>query len=267
MTNYTFINNLLGKNLTKFFPNTINRKIFRKFNIFFVPTSLKHIPINYYPIKTTLIDQDNLVTQFKKKKKLIHQTTFKNIHILLYKLFKKKPFNFFDVGGDNIDLYLFLNLKLKIKQYYLTNFPLLISIFKTLKKKFKLNNFFPISKINSTISYDFVYFGSCVQYFRDYKNYLKKIFKKNPTYILISGTSFYFDQINKDQIVVKQTNILPNLVFLYFINYYTFIKFMKKNKYSLTLMKKNNSIDINYKNFKPYLKKIYYLDLMFKKDK
>jgi hypothetical protein len=253
--------------LNKFFPNTINRKIFRKFNIFFVPTSLKHIPINYYPIKTTLIDQDNLVAQFQKKKKLIHQTTFKNIHIILYKLFKKKPFIFFDVGGENIDLYLFLNLKLKIKQYYLTNFPLLISIFKTLKKKFKLNNFFPISKINSTISYDFVYFGSCVQYFRDYKNYLKKIFKKNPTYILISGTSFYFDQINKDQIVVKQTNILPNLVFLYFINYYTFIKFMKKNKYSLTLMKKNNSISINYKNFNPYLKKILYLDLMFKKDK
>ena len=267
MSNYTFINNLLGKNFTKYFPNTINRKIFRKFNIFFVPTSLKHIPINYYPIKTTLIDQDNLVTQFKKGKKLIHQTTFKNIHILLYKLFKKKPFNFFDVGGDNIDLYLFLNLKLKIKQYYLTNFPLLISIFKELKNKFKLNNFFPISKINSKNSYDFVYFGSCIQYFRNYKNYLKNIFKKNPTYILISGTSFYLDRICKDQIVVKQTNILPNLIFLYFINYYTFIKFMKKNKYSLTLMKKNNSIDINYKNFKPYLKKIYYLDLMFKKDK
>ena len=68
MSNYTFINNLLGKNFTMYFPNTINRKIFRKFNIFFVPTSLKHIPINYYPIKTTLIDQDNLVTQFKKKK-------------------------------------------------------------------------------------------------------------------------------------------------------------------------------------------------------
>jgi len=267
MLNYTFINNLLGKNFTKYFPKMINRKIFRRFNIFFVPTSLKNLPTNYYPINTSLSDQIKLVSQFQNKKKLVHETTYKNLHILLYKLFKKKPFIFFDVGGDNIDLYLFLNFKLKIKYYYLTNFQLLISIFKSLKNKFKFNNFFPVIKTNFKIYYDFVYFGSCIQYFKNYKIYLKKILKKNPTYILISGTSFFFDKINKDKIVVKQTNILPNLIFLYFFNYNTFIKFMKKNRYSLVCVKKNTSVNINYKNFKPYLKKIHYLDLMFKKEK
>ena len=52
--NYNFLNKFLSKNFTRFFPKTINRKIFRKFNIFFVPTNLKTLPKNFYPIATNL---------------------------------------------------------------------------------------------------------------------------------------------------------------------------------------------------------------------
>ena len=43
---YKFLNNLLSKKFTKFFPKTINRKLLRRYGIFFVPTKLKILPKN-----------------------------------------------------------------------------------------------------------------------------------------------------------------------------------------------------------------------------
>ena len=75
--NYQFINKFLSFNFTRFFPRTINRKIFRRYNIFFIPTNKKKLPNNFYPITTNLNLQDQLVYQFKKKERLINQTTKK----------------------------------------------------------------------------------------------------------------------------------------------------------------------------------------------
>ena len=140
----------------------------------------------------------------------------------------------------------------------------MISIFNKLKLKFKLKNFYPIKNIKFK-NVDFVYFGSCIQYFRNYKSYIKIILKKKPKYILFSGTSFYYDELKKDTFVVKQTNILPNNIFLYFFNYRNFVKFFNNNGYKLIFSKKNQTTKINYKNFKPLINKINYLDLMFEK--
>ena len=63
---------------------------------------------------------------------------------------------------------------------------------------------------------DFVYFGSCIQYFKNYKIFLKLIFNKKSKYIFFSGTSFFHDKLSKDYIVVKQTNYLPNTIYLFF---------------------------------------------------
>ena len=70
--NYDFINKFLLSNFTKFFPKTLNRKIFRKYKVFFVPTSLSSLPDNYYPIT------NNGYNSQKKKNLFINLVKIKN---------------------------------------------------------------------------------------------------------------------------------------------------------------------------------------------
>ncbi len=264
--NYSFLNNFLAQSFTKFFPKTINRKLLRKYKIFFVPVKFTKLPKNFYPVDTNFKSQLDYLYKFNKNKKLINNTTKKNLDRFLKKIYNTRSFSFLDVGGDKIDLFLFLSYKLKITKYFVLNFPEIISIFKLIKFKFKYKNFYPINNISSFKNIDFVYFGSSIQYFKNYKSFLKKIFKKKPKFILFSGTTFFYnDIIKRETIVVKQTNILPNTVYLFFFNFNDFIFFLKKNNYKLINSKKNNTAKINYENFKINLKKVEYLDLLFKK--
>jgi len=81
-----------------------------------------------------------------------------------------------------------------------------------------------LKKINTN---NFTYFGSSLQYFKNYKLFLKKIFKNKPKYIFISGTTFFSsNKKEKDVLVVKQTNILPHTVYLYFFNFHNFINLL-----------------------------------------
>ena len=262
---YKFINNFLSKNFTQYFPKTINRKLLRKYGIFFVPTDLKIIPKSFYPIATTLDEQIKLAKIYNPKKKLVKFNTKINMDTFLYKLFKKKKINYLDVGGDNIDLYLKINDKLEINKYYIYNFNNIVNIFKILKNKFLYKNLNPIYKIEKINNLDLVYFGSSIQYFRNYKIFLKKIFKIKPKYIFFSGTTFFEDLIETEKIVVKQTNILPNLVYLYFFNLKKFIKFFDENNYRIVFYSKNKFAKVNYHNFKEIIKKIKYLDILFVK--
>ena len=261
--NYEFLNNLLSKNFTKFFPKTINRKLLRRYGIFFVPTNLKILPINFYPISTNLKDQISLVENYDSKKKLIKFNTKMDMDIFLKSLFKKKRFNYLDVGGDNIDLYLKLNNNLKIIDYNIYNFKKVINIFKKIKAQFKMKNLNPITNIRKLKNIDMVYFGSSIQYFKNYNIFLKKIIKMKPKYIFFSGTTFFNDNIDKEKWIVKQTNILPHTVYLYFFNLNKFISFFKKNDYKLVFYQKNKFAKVNYKNFYPLLKQIIYLDVLF----
>ena len=261
--NYKFLNNFLSKDFTKFFPKTVNRKLLRRYKIFFVPTKLKTLPRNFYPISTNLKEQISIVENYNPKNKLVRFNTKMDMDKFLKKLFKKKVFNYLDIGGDNIDLYLKLNNVLTFKRYFVYNFKEIIDIFKKVKNLFKIKNFFPITKIPNIKNIDIVYFGSSLQYFRNYEIFLKKIFLKKPKYIFFSGTTFYLDKIEKEKWVVKQTNILPHTVHLYFFNLNKFVSFFKKNNYKLVYYKKNKFAEVNYKNFYPTLKKIMYLDILF----
>ena len=261
--NYTFLNNLLSKNYTKYFPKTINRKLLRRYGIFFVPTNLKILPKNFYPIFTKLEEQISLIEKYDSKKKLIKFNTKLDMDIFLKKLFKKKNFNYLDVGGDNIDLFLKLNDNLNIKNYFIYNFKEVIDIFKILKKKFFIHNLFPITNLSKVKNIDMVYFGSSIQYFRHYDVFLQKIFLKKPKYIFFSGTTFFKDNLKRDKWVVKQTNILPNTVYLYFFNLNRFINLFDENGYKIVFYKKNKFAKVNYKNFLPLIKNIIYLDVLF----
>ena len=262
MTN-KFVQSLLKKKFTRFFPKTINRKLLRRYGIFFVPTDLKILPKNFYPININLKEQIKLVENFDTNKKLTKFNTKMDMDIFLKKIFKKKKFDYLDIGGDNIDLYLKLNNNLKIRNYYVYNFIDIINVFKTIKKKFKILNFYPITNITKLNNLDLVYFGSSIQYFKNFNTFLKKIIKKKPKYIFFSGTTFFKDNLKIDKLIVKQTNILPHTVYLYFFNLNKFIFFFKENNYKLVFYQKNKFAKVNYKNFYPFLKQIIYLDVLF----
>ena len=264
---YKFLNKILLKKFTKFFPKTINRKLLRRYGIFFVPTNLKILPKNFYPIYIKLNEQIKLVENFDASKKLIKFNTKMDMDIFLQMLFKKKKINYLDIGGDNIDLYLKLNNKLNIMNYYILNFKDIIDIFKIIKKKFKIKNLYPITNLPKLMNLDLVYFGSSIQYFKNYDIFLKKIFSTKPKYIFFSGTTFFKDNISKEKIIVKQTNILPHTVYLYFFNLKKFISFFKENNYRLVFYKKNKFAKVSYKNFYPFFKNIMYLDILFVKKK
>ena len=87
---YKFLNKILLKKFTKFFPKTINRKLLRRYGIFFVPTNLKILPKNFYPIYIKLNEQIKLVENFDASKKLIKFNTKMDMDIFLQKLFKKE---------------------------------------------------------------------------------------------------------------------------------------------------------------------------------
>ena len=263
--NYKFLNNFLSKNFTQYFPNTVNMKLLRRYGIFFVPTNLKILPKSFYPIATTLNEQIRLAENYNPKDKLVKFNTKIDMDVFLKNLFKKKKFNYLDVGGDNIDLYIKLNTKLNIKKYFIYNFKETINIFKKIKSQFNTKNLYPIISIEKLKSVDLVYFGSSIQYFRNYNFFLKKIFKKKPKYIYFSGTTFFEDNIDKDKWVVKQTNILPQQVYLYFFNLNKFINLFTRNGYKLVSCKNNKFANVNFTNFNPLLKKIKYLDILFNK--
>ena len=264
--NHKFLNNFLSKKFTKFFPKTVNRKLLRRYNIFFVPTDLKTLPKNFYPISTNLKDQIKLILNYDTKKKLIKFNTKLDMDTFLKSLYKKKFFNYLDIGGDNIDLYLKLNKNLNINNYFIFNFKEVINIFKKIKLQFQIKNLHPITNIKKLKDIDFVYFGSSIQYFKNYNIFLEKIFKKKPKYIFFSGTTFFKDDIQKEKWTVKQTNILPHTVYLYFFNLNKFIALFKKNDYKLVFFKKNKFAKVNYKNFHPLLKEVIYLDVLFIKN-
>ena len=91
--NYKSLNNFLAKSYTRFFPKTVNRKLLRKYNIFFVTTNKKILPKNFYPIVINLKEQIKLVENFNYKKKLVKFNTKMDLDKFLKRLFKNKSFN------------------------------------------------------------------------------------------------------------------------------------------------------------------------------
>ena len=112
---------------------------------------------------------------------------------------------------------------------------------------------------------DILYFGSTLQYIKNYKEELIKFFSKSK-YILISQTPFFQNDKLKEKIILKQTNMHPEINFLYLFNINYFIRFMEKNSYEL-VEKNINKVTkfLNFKNFdrKKY-KDINMYDLLFK---
>ncbi len=131
------------------------------------------------------------------------------------------------------------------------------------KKKIKnikvLSNFHKIKKVK----FDFVYFGSSLQYIKNYEKILDLVVKSSSKYVYISASSFFYDDPAKKNIIVKQLNLLPIIMYCYFFNFNFLKKYFKKKNFMILSKKKNPFKKINFRNFEF---KIDYLNILFKRN-
>ena len=105
----------------------------------------------------------------------------KDLYRNLVKNFSKnKKIKVLDFGGENIDLYLFLKKKFSNIHIYVINQPKLNNHLRNFIKRKKIKGISVLSDINKLkkTKFDYVYFGSSLQYIKDYDKILKVLFKK-----------------------------------------------------------------------------------------
>lgn len=258
--NYFFKSKLFDKT-----NNFLARKIFKFFKCFFVETNLRFLPKTNHPLNDSNFYKYN---EFLLKKKINNDKIpfISYSHLLdvlgVYSLFKKK-ISFLDYGAGNLTLYKSFKEKFKNFSYYYYDQLFYQTLVKKIIKKNKLKNLFIFNKKLKYKKFDFVYFGSSIQYLENYKKEISFFFKK-AKFIIISQSPFFEHKI-KENIIVKQLNLHPTINYLYFINLKLFIKFLKKNNYHLVNKSYNKVIKfINFKNFNKKYKNLRMYDLIFK---
>jgi len=255
--------------LIGYLPGYFRKKIFKIKDICFVPTNYYFLPKNNHPILTNFEQQKKIIKKFKETEEEITFKTYPKLVTLLKKNFSKdESFNFLDFGGDQIDQYLILKKKFKNIKYFIINQKQINNDFLKIKEMYgykDLNVINDINKIDINY-YDFVNFGSVLQYIDDYEVLLDKILPKVKKYVLVSGTHFYNTGSERKFYIVKQVNLLPRKLYLYFFKLDIFLDKFKKYDLKVIHSEKNQTHDINYENFTVInMVDLKYSDIFFKK--
>ena len=256
----------LKLNIYNKFHNLFGSKIFKFFKIFFVDTNLKKIPYLNHPLD---IDYNIELDKYKKtiSNNVSPFTSYSHILDLIKvtEKFKKKEINFLDYGAGNLELFAYLSKNVKKIKYFYKDQDEYANLINRIKKNNNLKKLEILRSPNINKNLDFTYFGGSLQYISDYKKSLKEVFKKS-NFIIISQTPFYFNKKNQSDIILKQLNLADSINYLHLINYNSFIKFMKKNRYNLVSKNYNRVIKfLNFKNLKKKHYKIDMYDLLFEK--
>jgi hypothetical protein len=255
------INKILNINITNFFSLFFIRKLSRFNKIYFVPTAKIKLPRNNHPVgNLKKFFTDQIKNYYKKKFNL-------DLFKVIKKYFKKNNnINLLDFGGENLDLYLYLSKnfpKIKIvviNQTKINNYLKKIIREKNIKNIQVFNN---IRQIKSK-KFNFINFGSSLQYVANYEFILFHLLKRSRGFFYLSASSFFFRNKFKKNIVVKQVNLLPTVMYCYIFNYYYIKKIFAKYRYFIIKKKINSFKKVNFKNFKF---KISYLNILFYKAK
>ena len=260
----------IPKSIRKILPKIIRRKINEKFfRFYYLPMNLKNLPDLNYPDNETLEYQKGLIKKFNLKKKQTSFMTYPNlIELLSTKFDHSDSFKFLDIGGERIDFFLDLKKNFKNVSYFIFNQKTMIEPFHKIKAEFEFKDFNIVNEIDEifNLNFDFINFGSSIQYFDNYE-YLITKFTNNSKYIFFSGTHLYdttYEEFEKN-IIVKQVNLLPKINFLYFISRKKFFEFFFKKNFELVFENRNLTDNVNYDNFKNYLNNISYSDFLFEK--
>jgi len=266
---YHLANKLFSYSFSNLFPGYIRKKLLKDQKIRFIPTELNNLPQNNFPISPKIDDQINVINKFTETQKEVTHKTYPKLLNLLEEIYpENEKFNFLDFGGEEIDQYLILKKKFKNINYFIINKKEYNEIFDKLLEKYNYIDFFVLKNLNEILNheYDFVNFGSVLQYIDDYDDVLEKIFIKSKKYILISGIHLFKNDLLKPKYVVKQMNLWPRKPYLYFFNFNKFIDKFKKNNFKIEFERKNESDVINYKNFEVVkIDKSNYADILFRK--
>jgi len=262
----------IRENIPKFIkyltPKFVKRKINKKFfSYYFLLADYQKLPLSNYENSNNFQMQKNLIEKFNVTQKQNSFMTCPYLHQLI--LMKYKPdddFSFLDIGGEYIDFFLELRKNFKNVKYYVFNLEKINSDFELLKLNYKYENLIVIKEINTVFNnrYDFVNFGSCIQYFDNYETIIRNIVKIS-NQIFFSGTTL-FESENEDydkHTIVKQVNIFPEINYCYFFNKIFFYDLFYRENFVLLFESKNLTDDVNFKNFEKIFKDVEYKDFFF----
>ena len=255
----TFFNSKYFDNLNAF----LAKKIFKIFKIFFVETSLQKLPDINYPLMNIKSELEK--SKLDNKNNYRPYITYAHLPDLVEVLSdKNEQLNFVDIGAGNLNLYFYLKKNFKNINYFIKDQIEVETSVKDFIQDERLKNI-SVVNIDSLELINIAYFGSSLQYIKDYKRELKNFFKKT-NYILIAQSPFFSSKKNDEKIIIKQLNMHPYINYLYMFNYEKFLNFMMENNYDLIEKNVNNVTKfLNFKNFsKDFYSDINMYDLLFK---
>mgnify|MGYP001300945982 CR=1 FL=1 len=262
----------IRKNMPQFlkmlFPKFLKKKIKKKlFPYYYQVTDYEKLPKYNYINNNNIRLQENLIEKFKVDNKQNSITSCPHlINLLLMKYKPDEKFSFLDIGGEYIDFFLVLKKNFKNVEYYVFNLESINKDCEKLKDKYNYMNLNVIQDEKSIFknNYDFVNFGSCIQYFENYENFLLNI-TRVANQIFFSGTILYdsHNENHKKHIIVKQLNVYPSINYLYFFNKFYFYKFFYEKNFDLLFECKNLTDNVNFKNFNGIFESVEYKDFSF----
>ena len=142
------------------------------------------------------------------------------INLLASKFETDEIFNILDIGGEKIDFYLNLKKNFKNVKYFLYNQESITETFHKIKLEFNYQDFYVIDKLGEILNtnYDFINLGSCIQYFDNYEEVLKRLLK-------IQNTSFLVEHIYMILMIsyLKKIQLLNKLMLCHRLIFYIFL--------------------------------------------
>ena len=265
----TFLNSKYKSSIVNFIPKYFLRKLKKKFNYYFIEINEEKLPGNNHPTSITFEGQEKLIESFNHKN-YIPWTTCPYLVPLLKLIFidRSKDYNLLDYGGGNIDHYLYLKRNFKNIKYFYFDQKKNNEIVSQITKKYLLNDITVLNSLEEIKknNYHFINLGSVIQYVEDYKLTLNSLIDTAPEYIFFTAQTFYEKKANKkENIIVKQVNILPQVNFCYFFEYEPFLNIFKVKKFEPVFKVLNFTDKVNYNNFNEKYGRIEYYDLLIKK--
>ena len=251
MLKFFLTNKIFSSSLDRVIPGYFRKRLLKTPNICFVPKNLNKLPPNNHPIFSSVSHHKKIITIFNNTQNKVTFNSYDNLTNLLNKKYKQdEKFNFLDFGGEQIDQYLILKKNFPKINYFITNQKIINEHFEEIKKTYNFKNLFILNNLDELLinTYDFANFGSVLQYIDSYDELLNKILSNVNGQVLVSGVHLYQKNF-KDKVFVKQVNLLPYRLYLYFFNFFKFIKIFNDLNFNIVFCKKNKTNNINYKNF------------------
>ena len=266
---YSIINAIYNLPFSNYLGGFIKKKLIKNNKITFIPTNKSSLPKENHPIQNSIEFQNKIIETYKTTNKLSFNTFLELKSLLKEKFNSDAKFNFLDFGGDKLDFYLDIAKEFKNINYYLINLPEVNEIIKSVKNTNNYDNLVVLNDFNEVKKhqYDFVYFGSTLQYLDNHEAHIEELLPITKKNIFFSATWFFSNDNLLKKIIVKQLNYLPKEFYLYFINLNSFIEIFRKHNFKVEFNKENETHPCSFENFKKLkINNIKYTNILFTKN-